>query len=657
MKVGKMKKDKIKNKSYVICLLSFLFGITPLRAAQDNSCLVMDKSGNSVYVVWQEDSGEIWLNKSQDRGISFSVDLKVSEGIEGINKNPAIAVDDLGNLYAIWENQKADGNIDLYFGKMPKDGQGFTSALVPVDAHLGALSNQVQPALDVSNARTVVIAWVNQNGNDGLYYAKSTDNGDSLWEITAPRIIRLDDRTNISPEHPSIKIDASGQNKYIAWCARKNGQRKVFFNKLNNRDRRAYVNDAQVDDDINGADTRGPKLALRPEAGGGNDKANICLVWENEVDLDADIFFDKSVDGDAWGSDVQVNDDSQTPQAQKEPRVAVDSNGDIFAAWSDFRNGDWDVYFSISVDNGASFKTNILVNEDAGTAKQDKPSLYLSASGKDFCLSWTDYRDGEGGIFFSRNTIIDAGGAYEARVNDSSGGVVTADAATRIEKTEVTIPGSVLEVPTNMSITRVQCPPPLLNGDTLLNKVVDFGPGRTFFKQPVTIKIPYTQAELSEAGLSDGSRLKIYHYNLKTLIWEKLADTRVDTINQIVSAQVTHFSIFGLGFVNEVIGGSVLAAVAGSGGGGCFIATAAYGSSEDTNVMILRQFRDKELLTNRLGKRFVELYYRYSPSIANYIAKRDTLRLLVRWSLRPAVLMAKICLFPKAGGKYVIYKK
>ena len=292
MKVGKMKKDKIKNKSYVICLLSFLFGITPLRAAQDNSCLVMDKSGNNVYVVWQEDSGEIWLNKSQDRGISFGVDLKVSEGIEGINKNPAIAVDDLGNLYAIWENQKADGNIDLYFGKMPKDGQGFTSALVPVDAHLGALSNQVQPALDVSNARTVVIAWVNQNGNDGLYYAKSTNSGDSLWEITAPRIIRLDDRTKISPEHPSIKIDASGQNKYIAWCARKNGQRKVFFNKLDNRDRRAYVNDAQVDDDINGADARGPKLTLRPQAGGGNDTANICLVWENEIDSDADIFFD-----------------------------------------------------------------------------------------------------------------------------------------------------------------------------------------------------------------------------------------------------------------------------------------------------------------------------------------------------------------------------
>ena len=62
-----MKKYKIKNTSYMVCLLSFLFGITPLRAAQDNSCLVMDKGGNNIYVVWQEDSGEIWLNKSRIR--------------------------------------------------------------------------------------------------------------------------------------------------------------------------------------------------------------------------------------------------------------------------------------------------------------------------------------------------------------------------------------------------------------------------------------------------------------------------------------------------------------------------------------------------------------------------------------------------------------
>jgi hypothetical protein len=40
----------------------------------------------------------------------------------------------------------------------------------------------------------------------------------------------------------------------------------------------------------------------------------------------------------------------------------------------------------------------------------------------------------------------------------------------------------------------------------------------------------------------------------------------------------------------------------GASGGGCFIATAAYGSSMDSHVNLLREFRDRFLLTNPVGK-------------------------------------------------------
>jgi len=55
----------------------------------------------------------------------------------------------------------------------------------------------------------------------------------------------------------------------------------------------------------------------------------------------------------------------------------------------------------------------------------------------------------------------------------------------------------------------------------------------------------------------------------------------------------------------------------GGGGGGCFIATAAYGSFLNTHVKILRDFRDEFLISNSLGRTFVHLYYQDSPHMAN----------------------------------------
>ncbi len=82
----------------------------------------------------------------------------------------------------------------------------------------------------------------------------------------------------------------------------------------------------------------------------------------------------------------------------------------------------------------------------------------------------------------------------------------------------------------------------------------------------------------------------------------------------------------------------------GGGGGGCFIATAAYGSPMAPQVKILREMRDRFLLTNSLGKALVNFYYAHSPAAADFISRHAGLRAMVRLALSPLVGLAWIAL-------------
>jgi len=72
-------------------------------------------------------------------------------------------------------------------------------------------------------------------------------------------------------------------------------------------------------------------------------------------------------------------------------------------------------------------------------------------------------------------------------------------------------------------------------------------------------------------------------------------------------------------------------------GGGCFIATATFGTPMAHEVNILRKLRDEFLLQNRTGEMFVRVYYTLSPPIARTIEKSEMLRRVVRIILTPIV--------------------
>ena len=95
---------------------------------------------------------------------------------------------------------------------------------------------------------------------------------------------------------------------------------------------------------------------------------------------------------------------------------------------------------------------------------------------------------------------------------------------------------------------------------------------------------------------------------------------------------------------NKSITASFSAIPTGDGGDGddgktspCFIATAAYGSPLHPHVKSLQDFRDKYLMPTKLGRSLVGLYYKYSPFVANFIARHKALKVIVRNQLVPFV--------------------
>ncbi|UCG68680.1 MAG: DUF2341 domain-containing protein [Thermoplasmata archaeon] len=127
-----------------------------------------------------------------------------------------------------------------------------------------------------------------------------------------------------------------------------------------------------------------------------------------------------------WGSsDIMVNQNSDT-EAQAEPAIAVDSNGDAIFVWHDYRSGNFDI-FAQKFDSDGNVLWNsqdVKVNQNSDSASQLNPSIDVDSSGNAIIV-WEDSRDsGTNGTEIYAQKLNSTGdpqwGSSDKKVNQNS---------------------------------------------------------------------------------------------------------------------------------------------------------------------------------------------------------------------------------------------
>jgi hypothetical protein len=88
-------------------------------------------------------------------------------------------------------------------------------------------------------------------------------------------------------------------------------------------------------------------------------------------------------------------------------------------------------------------------------------------------------------------------------------------------------------------------------------------------------------------------------------------------------------------------------------GGGCLIATAAYGSEMAPQVQLLREIRDNQLMNTESGSAFMgtfnDIYYTFSPTIADMERENPVFKEIVKAGLTP--MLSSLAIMENANSE------
>ena len=178
--------------------------------------------GNYVYVIWQETSTgsvDIFFTKSDNKGISFSEPIKISnDGTSEITRDTQMVVLE-NNVYVVWFDKSTANGV--FFVKSEDNGRTFSTPI-----NLSGELPDVQMAQIAAFEDRLYVIWQDSSlGNSEVFLRKSHDKGQSFGSIV--NISKDDSESHLFILGP--QIFAENQNVYTVFEKMGEGGSDLFL--------------------------------------------------------------------------------------------------------------------------------------------------------------------------------------------------------------------------------------------------------------------------------------------------------------------------------------------------------------------------------------------------------------------------------------------
>ncbi len=284
-------------------------------------------------------------------------------------------------VHAVWYDLR-DGNREIYYKRSTDGGVSWGA-----DTRLTNNSaNSWYPSVSVSSSVVHVVWQDNRDGNEAIYYKRSTDGGLSWGTDT-----RLTSNSGYSLS-PSGAV--SGSEVHVVWYEGRDGNNEIYY-KRSSDGGISWGADTRLTNDI--ADSYGSSVSVSGSV--------VHVAWQDKRDSNYEIYHKRSTDaGISWGTDTRL---TNNPALSRYPSLSA-SGSIVHIVWEDYRGSDFNIYYKRSTDGGTSWTADIPLTLDLGDSYH--PSL--SVSGSVLHAVWSDNRDGNSNIYYKRST--DAGISWQA---------------------------------------------------------------------------------------------------------------------------------------------------------------------------------------------------------------------------------------------------